>query len=366
MPELPEKPLNREPEVEDLIQSFITYKDGYDRNHSQHPHLDGDKHRVEINGAVNSILHLSISQLSNDFEQHSVVCALQCAGNRRHTMRTELKEVDGIDWFDGAVMNCKWTGPRVKDVLAQANISLTLEEQKKAHVAFACYAKPCQDDTWYGASIPLTRVMDEDAEVILALKMNDQPLTVGHGHPVRVIIPGIAGARSVKWLEQITVQTVESSNVYMQRDYKILPEEVTNAEQAQRFFPFVPPVHEMPVNSAVVLPKPGTTVQRDVDGSITVQGYALPSGDDGPVTKVEVSGDDGRLWTEAEIVYHEGTSRWSWVLWKAQLKIEPGSNKTIFSNAFDTAGNSQPRHSQWNLRGVCYNGFGVASDLTIM
>jgi hypothetical protein len=25
-------------------------------------------------------------------------------------MRTKLKEVNGIDWFDGAVMNCKWTG----------------------------------------------------------------------------------------------------------------------------------------------------------------------------------------------------------------------------------------------------------------
>jgi sulfite oxidase len=25
-------------------------------------------------------------------------------------MRTKLKEVNGIDWFDGAVMNCKWSG----------------------------------------------------------------------------------------------------------------------------------------------------------------------------------------------------------------------------------------------------------------
>lgn len=365
MPELPEKPLNREPEADDLIQSFITYKDGYDRNHSQHPQLDMDKHRVEIGGAVEKTLQLSISDLTNDFEQHSVVCALQCAGNRRHTMRTELKEVDGIDWFDAAVMNCKWTGPRVKDILERANISLPLEQQKKAHVAFACYAKPCQDDTWYGASIPLSRALDENAEVILALKMNDQPLNVKHGHPVRVIVPGIAGARSVKWLEQITVQTEESQNLYMQNDYKILPEEVTNAEQAKDYFHTLPPVQDMPVNSAVAIPKPGSTVQRDADGTITVQGYALPSGDDGPVTRVEVSGDEGRTWTPAEIIPDEDMSKWSWVLWKAKLKTKPGSKKTIFSNAFDAAGNSQPRHSQWNLRGVCYNGFGVVSDVTV-
>jgi sulfite oxidase len=280
-------------------------------------------------------------------------------------MRTELKEVDGIDWFDGAVMNCKWTGPRVKDILERAETSLTLEEQKKAHVAFACYAKPCQDDTWYGASIPLARAMDPDAEVILALKMNDQPLTVGHGYPVRVITPGIAGARAVKWLDRISIQTAESSNVYMQRDYKVLPEEATNAEEAEKFFPTLPPVQEMPVNSAVASPKSGTTVQREVDGTVIVQGYALPSGDGGPVTRVEVSGDDGRQWMQAEIIDHEGASKWSWVLWKAKLKIEPGSKRPIFSNAVDAAGNSQPRHSQWNLRGVCYNGFGEASDLTI-
>ena len=360
-----EEPLNREPEVQDLVQSFITYKDGYDRNHCPLPQLDGNKHRVRVDGAVNTTLELSMSDLENEFEQHSVVCVLQCAGNRRHTMRTELKEVNGIDWFDGAVMNCKWSGPRVKDILESAVISLNLEDQKKAHLAFACDATPCQDDTWYGASIPLTRAMDEDNEVILALKMNDQPLTVNHGYPVCAIIPGIAGARAVKWLERLTIQMEESSNVYMQRDYKVLPEEATNADEAEHFFPIIPPVQGMPINSVVALPKSGSTVQREVDGTVTVQGYALPSGDDGPVTRVEVSGDDGRQWTQAEIILHESASKWSWVLWKARLRIEPGSKRTIFSNAFDAAGNSQPRHSHWNLRGVCYNGFGEASDLTV-
>lgn len=157
----------------------------------------------------------------------------------------------------------------------------------------------------------------------------------------------------------------ESSNAYMQRDYKVLPEEATNADEAQKFFPIVPPIQEMPVNSVVGTPKSGSTVKRDRDGFLTVQGYALPSGDGGPVIRVEVSGDDGEQWTQAEIAHHEDESKWSWVLWKARLKIEPGSRRTIFSNAFDAAGNSQPRHSQWNLRGVCYNGFGEASDLVI-
>jgi len=87
-------------------------------------------------------------------------------------MRTKLKEVNGIDWFDGAVMNCRWRGPLLKDVLLKAGIDLPKEKWKEAHVAFSCFQTPTQDDDWYGASIELERAMREDAEVILALEVS--------------------------------------------------------------------------------------------------------------------------------------------------------------------------------------------------
>ncbi|KAK3681500.1 hypothetical protein LTR37_020893 [Vermiconidia calcicola] len=357
MPDLPEAPVNREPDVADLVQSFLTREDGYERNHCMHPQqLDASTHQVEIDGAVNTSLRLSVEDLKNDFEQHTVVCALQCAGNRRHTMRTNLKEVSGIDWFDGAVMNCKWTGPRLRDVLQRAGISLGSSDQEQAHVAFACYATPCQEDMWYGASISLTRAMREDMEVILALKMNDQPLSIPRGSPVRVITPGIAGARAVKWLDKITVQMQECQNHYMQYDYKVLPEEAVDAEAAKKFWHKVPPVQEMPVNSVVAVPNNEATVQRDTDGTITVQGYALPYGDDGPITRVDVSGDGGTSWKEAELIHHEGDSKYSWKLWKAPIAMQAGSGQAVLSKATDSAGNTQPDEPKWNLRGVCYNG----------
>lgn len=120
IPDLNFEPINREPSLAELVSSFITKKNGYDRNHGGIPHIDGDEHIVHVDGAVKNKMKLSIHQLRDDFEQHTVVCALQCAGNRRHTMRTEIKEVEGIDWFDGAVMNCKWRGPRLRDVLMDA------------------------------------------------------------------------------------------------------------------------------------------------------------------------------------------------------------------------------------------------------
>ncbi|TKA73805.1 hypothetical protein B0A55_05529 [Friedmanniomyces simplex] len=354
MPELPEEPLNREPALQDLISSFITpITAGYDRNHGMLPELDYDTHRVRIDGAVKRSLELSASDLQHDFEQHDVVCALQCAGNRRHTMRVKIKEVQGIDWFDAAVMNCKWTGPRLKDVLERAGISLDASEKDDAHVAFACNSATCQEDTWYGASISLSRALREDADVLLALKMNDRPLTKEHGYPVRIVTPGIAGARAVKWLDHITVQTRESENYYMQHDYKVLPPEATDAESASKFWGVVPPVQNMPVNSSIATPSEGSTVERDTSGCVTVAGYALPSGDDGPVVKVEVSADDGESWTEAELLQGKGEGKWSWKLWKCQLSVTPGKGKIVYSRATDAAGNTQPERSQWNLRGVC-------------
>lgn len=85
-------------------------------------------------------------------------------------MRTLLKEVDGIDWGDGAVMNCKWRGPRLRDVLLKAGANSPGEDHLQ--VAFSSYQVKCQDDDWFGGSAPLERCMREDGEVILAVEVN--------------------------------------------------------------------------------------------------------------------------------------------------------------------------------------------------
>lgn len=131
--------------------------------------IEEPEHSLQVDGAVKKKLSLSIRDLRNRYKQHEVTCALQCAGLRRHSMRTRLKEVSGIDWGDGAVMNCMWQGPRLKDILNEAGINLVVEAT--GHVAFACNLAEVQEDTWYGGSIPLTRAMRDDADVILALEV---------------------------------------------------------------------------------------------------------------------------------------------------------------------------------------------------
>lgn len=57
--------------------------------------------------------------------------------------------------------------------------------------------------------------------------MNGSPLARDHGYPIRVVIPGYIGARSVKYLQTIRIQDKESEAYHQQLDYKILPEHVS-------------------------------------------------------------------------------------------------------------------------------------------
>lgn len=326
--------------------------------------MEEGEHRVRVDGAVNNELSLSVEDLKTQYRQHEVTCVLPCAGLRRHTMRTYIAEVDGIDWGDGAIMNCIWRGPRLRDVLEEADINLPTTAA--GHVAFACYRTEVQQDSWYGGSIPLTRAMKEDADVILALEMNGKPLTPNRGYPVRTLVPGIVGARSVKWLDRITVQKEESTNYYQLYDYKILPPQATDAEAAKPFWLTTPAMMDVPCNSVVADPTSEEEVTLSSSGQIEVKGYALPCGEQGPVTRVEVSTDNGNSWLEAQISEEsKNRGKWSWVLWKIDVKLEKGRQRRILSRAIDAGGNTQVPNPQWNLRGVSYNGYGESRDLTV-
>src|SRR3954447_23932255 len=57
--------------------------------------------------------------------------------------------------------------------------------------------------------------------------MNGEPLLPIHGAPLRVVVPGYIGARSVKWLERIEVRSEPWGGYFQHVVYRLLPEDGT-------------------------------------------------------------------------------------------------------------------------------------------
>ena len=68
--------------------------------------------------------------------------------------------------------------------------------------------------------------------MLLCWELNSKPLPRDNGYPLRVIVPGVIGARSVKWLRSIRVRKGESPGFYTKKDYKIFPASVQTKKWA--------------------------------------------------------------------------------------------------------------------------------------
>src|SRR6478735_4765721 len=341
-----QSPFNAEPPAAVLANSEITPVDGfYARNHGPFPDIAAQQWRLTVGGLVDRPLMLTYDQLTTDFEQHSVVATLACAGNRRAEL-LRVRPIPGKDpWEHGAISTAKWSGVRLADVLAAAGVG----RHDGQHVEFlapdlAQEARPVQS---YGSSIPLEKAMSE--EVLLAWQMNGQPLPRAHGGPVRVVVPGYIGARSVKWVTAVTVQPVPSQNYFQAHDYRILPPE-TDPDTAAPGEGIS--LSSLPLNCDILVPDDDAEIPA---GPLTIRGWAL-AGDGRSVARVDVSLDDGRIWQQANL--EPAISRWAWRQWSITVDVAPGP-LTITARAWADTGVTQPESpaSLWNPRGYGNNAY---------
>lgn len=341
-----ENPFNAAPPPRLLTRSHTTPADlFFVRSHGDVPEVNAESYRLEVNGDVLKTLSLSLEEIRKDFERVTISATLQCAGNRREELMAVRPIPHELPWGVDAIGHAAWAGIRLRDVLAVAGVEG--EAGLHPHLEFGGL-----DETErlgkrfnFGGSIPLAKGLSP--EVILAYEMNGEPLMPVHGFPLRVIVPGYIGARSVKWLSRITVQAEPSQNYFQSHAYRLFEPHVT-AETVKWEEGLM--LGEMNVTSVICSHAENEQVRA---GVVTVQGYALTGGDR-QLTRVEVSRDGGESWAQAELL--DEACPWAWVLWKANFELQPGKHQLV-ARAVDSSANEQPQDvaQVWNFKGYMNN-----------
>ena len=335
-----ETPYNAETPLDRLRRSELTAQaDFYVRSHGAIPTLTEADHRLRVGGRVRTALDLSVPDLRRRFPERTVTAVMQCAGNRRADLQS-VRPTSGNPWAPGAIGNAAWTGVALADVLRAAGA----DTDPALHVAFAACDEvetPDEGRFTYGVSIPIAKAMAP--EVLLTYAMNGETLAPEHGFPLRLVVPGYAGARSPKWLTGITVQDTPSANPMQQRDYKLLPPDVT--EQTVDWDKGVT-INDMPLNAAICEPAPLAELKA---GRHAVRGYAIATARE--IARVDISPDGGRNWAQAELAPDRGAP-WSWRFWSAVVDLPPGEHELVV-RAWDSAGQTQPSSPAdvWNFKG---------------
>jgi hydroxyacylglutathione hydrolase len=337
-----EEPLNAETPLDLLAGEPLTPNQlFFIRNHGPIPEVDPASYRLTVRGLVSEPLDLSLDELRRRFERVTVAAYLACAGNRRSELASIAPIPDQEPWGPGATGNAEWSGFRLRDVLQAARL-----ETGSGHVAFAGLDR-CQEEGEvipFGASIPLVKALAP--EVLLADEMNGKPLPPAHGYPLRVVVPGYIGARSVKWLSQITVQQQPSTNYYQARTYRLYPKRVRSETDREHGFS----LGETPVNSVICDPREGEVVPGP---TVRVRGYAITGGTR-EIERVEVSLDGGETFTTADLL--DGGQAGAWRLWETELEVGRGPAELVV-RAWDSAASTQPESAEgiWNMKGYINN-----------
>ena len=356
-----QQPFNAETPLVLLAEHFITPTPlFFVRNHLPVPLIDPETYSLDIivDKKSENKKSYSLEDLKNNFKHHTITATIQCAGNRRDDFN-QYENVKGLTWRGGAIGNGTWTGVLLRDVLLDSGFDVNSENIINLH----CLFQGLDGDgagTFYEASVPLRKAIDQFGDVLLAFEMNGEELSRDHGFPIRAVVPGHVGARNVKWLTKIEISDEESHSHWQRKDYKSFSPAVNwnniNWDSATS-------IQELPVQSLICHPPPGSVFASDVD-EIELTGYAW-SGGGRNVIRVDINVDG--QWHEGELLdpdedsdLHFAPNRnWSWRLWKASIPI-PADKKgkiNVYCRAVDESYNTQPQcaGSIWNVRGVNNN-----------
>lgn len=255
---------------------------------------------------------------------------LECAGNGRSLMEPLPA---GPGWRLGGVSPITVRGVKLADVLG------TLPENVRDVVFTGADRGVVEPEGEVNYQFSVSREVALSRTPILVTHIGGETLTLQHGAPIRLVVPGQYAMKSVKWLTRVEAVTYPFLGHFMQ-EYRYLDDTIASDGAS---------VGDIAVRSVISRPVEGEGVPV---GTMEVRGAAWSGS--GEVTGVEVSIDEGLTWVRADLSQRETGGRWAAIQWSAAVDVEPGEIHVI-ARATDSSGATQPLETRWNRGGFANN-----------
>jgi DMSO/TMAO reductase YedYZ molybdopterin-dependent catalytic subunit len=263
---------------------------------------------------------------------------LECAGNGR--ARLEPRPVSQ-PWLQDAVGTADWTGTPLASLLREVE---PVDGAVDVVFTGADHGIERGVEQDYARALPLAEAQRHD--VLLVWGMNGEPLPPQHGAPVRLLVPGWYGMAQVKWLVRIEVLDRSFAGFQNAVAYRLAgADPLDRGEPVSRIRPralLAPPGFPEFMSRARVVRA----------GPVLLEGRAwtgLP-----PVTRVDVSTDAGRTWTDAELGPADPDHPYAWRRFELAWVAPPGRTE-VWVRAHDVSGAVQPVEQPWNRQGMANN-----------
>ncbi|MGV1446139.1 molybdopterin-dependent oxidoreductase, partial [Klebsiella pneumoniae] len=218
---------------------------------------DRDAWEVAIEG-VKAPRKLTLRELKT-MGVETTAMVLQCSGNGRGYFPSKPS---GTPWQVGAAGCVMWTGVPVR-VVAEALGGV---------VPGAAFLTGTGGEKLPEGLDPLSIIVERSvpaaamADALLAWEMNGVPISLAHGGPLRLIVPGYTGVNNIKYIKRLAFTAKETDAKIMSHGYRISP-------PGGKGEPSQPSVQEMTVKSWINSPAPDAAGVRA--GLVQVQGVAF-------------------------------------------------------------------------------------------
>ena len=301
---------------------------------------DRDAWEVSIEGVRNPRT-LTVRELKS-MGLETVAMVLQCSGNGRGYFPSKPS---GTPWQVGAAGCVLWSGVPLR-VVVEALGGMTSGMKFITGTGGEKLPEGLDPKSVIvERSVPVAAM----ADAMLAWEMNGVPISLAHGGPLRLIVPGYTGVNNVKYVKRLAFTAQESDARIMSHGYRISP-------PGAKGDPSQPSVQEMTVKSWIN--GPGTDGKPLTAGTVQIHGVAF--GGMHAVAKVDVSVDGGKTWVAARLVGPD-LGRFAWRQFALAVRLPAGSH-TLVSRATDAAGNLQPEQRMENAAGYNHSSW---ADLAV-